>query len=39
MHEEAQDHHRCVHLKNSASASMDYTIEEHSLKVREMQEP
>jgi len=30
---------RCVHLKNSASASMDYTIEEHSFRVREMQEP
>ena len=30
---------RCVHPKNSASASMDYTIEEHSLRVREMQEP
>ena len=27
-----------VHPKSSGSASMDYTIEEHSLKVREMQE-
>ena len=28
-----------VHPKNSGSASMDYTIEECSLKVRKMQEP